>query len=337
LAEEEKSGPSTMQVIHRLQHKSYVQGLAWSSDGSKLATLSDFGALVTIWNAKTWEKVREIRQYGAAYAGPGIGWTLDGNLLTSAGAKTQAEGIYSMNLWDPASGALIKRIEGPPIPPGATKHNQASTIAVSKSGSMVAVVLGHIQDKVTIFNAIDWSILRIIELEGLPPFKAGLATAIAFTPNENSVAIANGVNFQIFDLQNGRKRISTRAYESNEAVGGPIVDALSFSPDGNYLATGPNFFSASTDRNPVRIWDTASGESIFALPGTGATTRAIDWSADGTRVAAVSDRKLTVWDVRDLKKSQPLSTFDKVSGLALAFSPSGLLAATDDSVALILR
>jgi WD40 repeat protein len=129
-ADGEKSESATMKVIQRLPHKNYVQGLAWNSDGSKLATLSDFGATVTIWNARTWEKEREIRQYSAAYSGPGIGWTHDGKLLTSAGAKTQPEGIYSMNLWDPDTGALIQRIEGPPIPPGAVKHNQANRIAV---------------------------------------------------------------------------------------------------------------------------------------------------------------------------------------------------------------
>jgi hypothetical protein len=294
--------------------------LDWTAGGSKLATLSDFGALVTIWDVKTWVKDCEIRQYSAGYPGPGIGWTLKGNVLTSAGAKSQDDAIYSMNLWDAATGLLIKKIEGPPIAPGAPKHNQAFTIAVSKSGSMAAIVLGHIHNKVTIFNAADWSIRRVIELESVPPYKAGSATAIAFTPNEHSIAIANGLNLQIIDLQDGRTIISARAYEANDAIGAPIIDSLTFSPDGRYLVSGPNFFPTSIDRDPVRIWDPIDGRLVLALRGNGTTTRAIDWSADGARLAVVTDGKLVVWDVSDPKKAAPLSMFDKVSGLALAFS-----------------
>jgi WD40 repeat protein len=336
-ADEKKSEPATMKVIQRLSHKNYVQGLAWNSDGSKLATLSDFGALVTIWNAGTWEKEREIRQYGAAYSGPGIGWTHDGNLLTSAGAKTQDEGIYSMYLWNPVTGALVKRVEGPPIPPGAVKQNQANTLAVSKSGSLVAIVLGHIRNKVPIFNAPDWSISRTIELEGVSPLKAGFATAIAFAPDDHSAAIANGGDLKIVDLQDGHTRLSLRAYEPVGSAAGPIVDALTFSPDGKYLASGPIFFKPEPDHGPARIWDTTSGKLVLALPGMEATTRTLSWSADGARLAVVSDQKLRVWNVGDLKKIEILFEFDKVEGLAAAFSPSGLLAVTNDFSVLVFR
>jgi WD40 repeat protein len=336
-ADGKKSESATMEVIQRLPHKSYVQGLAWNSDGSKLATLSDFGALVTIWNTRTWEKEREIRQYSAAYSASGFGWTNDGKLLTSAGAKTQDEGIYSMYLWDPVTGALIKRIEGPPIPPGAIKHNQANRIAVSKSGSLAAIILGPIKDKVPIFGAPDWSINRIIELGGAPPFTVGYATAVAFAPDDHSVVIANGGNLQIIDLQDGHTRLSVPAYTRIENVTGPIVVALTFSPDGKYLASGPNFFRPEPDHGPVRIWDTTNGNLVLALPGMEATTRTIDWSADGTRLAVVSDQKLRVWSVRDLKKIEVLFEFDNVEGLAVAFSPSGLLAVTNDFSVLVFK
>ena len=336
-AEGQKGGPASMRIIQRLAHKNYVQGLAWSPDGSKLATLSDFGALVTIWDVKTWKRDREIRQYSAGYAGPGIGWTLNGNLLTSAGAKTQNEGIYSLNLWDPLTGSLVKRIEGPPIASGGPRHNQAYTIAVSRSGSLVAIILGHIQSRITVFKATDWSIARTIELEGVPPLKAGFATAITFAPNEDTIAIANGGNLQMIDLLNGRSALSVRAYEPTGNTTGPIVDSLAFSPDGKFLVSAPNFFQGSSDRNPVRIWDSSNGKLVLALPGVETTTRAIDWSADGARLAFVSDSQLQVWDIRDLKNAQLLSTANNVAGLAVAFSTDGFLAVTDNFSVLIFK
>jgi WD40 repeat protein len=334
---EKKSEPATMKVIQRLAHKNYVQGLAWNSDGSKLATLSDFGALVTIWNTRTWEKEREIRQYSAAYSGPGIGWTYDGKVLTSAGAKTQPEGIYSMNLWDPATGALVKRIEGPPIPPGAYRHNQANRIAVSKSGSLAAIIFSHIRNTVPIFGAPDWSINRIVELEGAPPFTVGYATAVAFAPDERAIVIANAGNLQIIDLQDGHTRLAIPAYKRVENVVGPIVNALTFSPDGKYLASGPTFFKPEPDHGPVRIWDTASGNLVLALPGSEQMTRTLSWSADGARLAVVSDQKLRVWNVEDLRKIEIQFEFDKVEGLAVAFAPSGLVAVTNDFSVLVFK
>jgi WD40 repeat protein len=336
-SEGQKGRPASMRVIQRLAHKNYVQGLAWNSDGSKLATLSDFGALVTIWDVGTWKKDREIRQYSAGYAGPGIGWTINGNLLTSAGAKTQNEGIYSLNLWDPLTGNLVKRIEGPLTATGASKHNQAYTIAVSKSGSLVAIILGHVQSRVTVFKAADWSIIRTIELEGVPPLKAGFATAITFAPNEDTIAIANGGNLQLIDLLDGRPALSIRAYEPIGNTTGPIVDSLAFNPDGKFLVSAPNFFQGSSDRNPVRIWDSSNGKLVLALPGVETTTRAIDWSADGARLAFVSDSQLQVWDTKDLKKAQLLSKADNVAGLSVGFSAAGLLAVTDNFSVLIFK
>jgi WD40 repeat protein len=242
-----------------------------------------------------------------------------------------------MNLWDPDTGALIKRIEGPPIPPGAIKHNQANRIAVSKSGSLAAITLGHIYDKVPVFGGPDWSINRIIELGGAPPLTVGFATAMAFAPDEHSIAVANGGNLQIVDLQDGHTRLSVPAYTRIENVTGPIMNALTFSPDGKYLASGPNFFLPQPDHGPVRIWDTVSGRLVLALPGSEFATRTISWSEDGARLAVVSDLKLRVWNVRDLRKAEILFTFDKVDGLSVSFSPSGLLAVTNDFSVLVFR
>jgi WD40 repeat protein len=87
----------------------------------------------------------------------------------------------------------------------------------------------------------------------------------------------------------------------------------------------------------VRIWDTASGNLVLALPGSDQMTRTLSWSGDGARLAVVSDRKLRVWNVEDLRKIEILFEFDKVEGLAVAFSPGGLVAVTNDFSVLVFK
>src|SRR5437868_126445 len=67
-----------LKVVHRLFLNDYLQAIAWSADGAKLAALSKFGSLITIWDTQTWKKLREISQYGGTYAGDSLAWTSDG-------------------------------------------------------------------------------------------------------------------------------------------------------------------------------------------------------------------------------------------------------------------
>src|SRR4051794_8768836 len=132
-----------VQVVQRLFLKDYLQAIAWSPDGSKLAALSSFGSLITIWDTHSWRKTREISQFGGTYAEDSLAWTSDGMVIASAGAKVPEEGIYSLNLWNPDTGELVRRILGPPVPEGAWKHNQAAKFVLSNDRSLLAMTFLH--------------------------------------------------------------------------------------------------------------------------------------------------------------------------------------------------
>jgi WD40 repeat protein len=83
-----------------------------------------------------------------------------------------------------------------------------------------------------------------------------------------------------------------------DGVGGP-VRTVSFSPDGEYLATGG-------DDSIVRIWDVrillrggrVPGEKIAELVGHERASGRVAWHPDGWRLASVGDHTLRLWSVR---------------------------------------
>jgi WD40 repeat protein len=52
---------SPFKIVKRLSRPSNATDVAWSPDGLKLATLSEYGTIVTIWDASDWQIVRMVR------------------------------------------------------------------------------------------------------------------------------------------------------------------------------------------------------------------------------------------------------------------------------------
>lgn len=326
-------GFAEMKVVERFPHQGYLQGLAWSLDGTKLVTLSGFGSAITIWDTSNGKKLTEISQYGAAYSGNSIAWTKDGLVLSSVGSKSPKDSIFSVGLWDAATGSRIKNIPGPPIPEGDRRPNQAEYFVLSKSGSLLAMRLFRSPSQIIIFNTSDWSILQIIQMPAPPSGEIGSPTALAFSLDERSLAVMNVRHLQMVDIKDGTIKRSVLAYEH----AGSIVRSLKYSPDGRFLATAPNLFDATKETGPVRIWDSSTFELIARLPGPQTSVRMIDWNVDGTELAvAGADKSLRVWRL-DKSTAKLVFDFGNASAGVVAFSSDGRLAAGDKTSALIFK
>lgn len=329
-----------IEVVQRLSLKDYLQAIAWSADGSRLAALSKFGSLITIWDTNSWRKVREISQFGGTYAGDSLAWTSDGMVIASAGATVPEDGIYSLNLWNPNTGQLVKRILGPPVPEGTWKHNQANKFVLSSDRTLLAMTFLHVSNQLVVFNTKDWTIKRVLELPVPSSAQMGSAESFAFSSTNDVMAIANSRDLQTITLEGGSVIFSVLAYEHSDPYAGPVVESLAYSPDGKVIAGAPIFFpSLKNDTGPVRIWSAADGELIAKLPTRNGSFRMISWTRDGAKLAAAgADGIVQILQIEpDIRKSKVIFEFKDALAGVVAFSPDGRLAAGGRTSVIIIK
>ncbi len=100
-----------------------------------------------------------------------------------------------------------------------------------------------------------------------------------------------------------------------------MVQTVSFSPDGKYLASG------GSDKT-VKLWDPATGKIVRSLRGHSKGVTSVFFSPDGKYVMSGSpDRTVQVWNVETGERLQSTAGVSCV-GSPAAFSPDGKMLAT---------
>ena len=338
----------------RMRHADRVNALAYSPDGTALASASRDGT-VKVWDLGNGREIATYRGHADQPDDPTKGGS---NVLgvTDVAFHPKEKVIASasgnqVHTWDPATGKAIKTV----VHLGKT-DKPIKAIAYSPDGKRLAV-------------GSDDGILRVVEADTgkavfTSPSRNARIEKVAFSPNGKLVALGDSnmqvavyvpegkgnqlaMSIQGVDLgevmgvafsadsgsvftcgRDGKARLTagpspdgatapTTATKLREYTGhSGSVTGLALTADGKLLVT-------SGEDKTVRVWDVASGKQMRSFQGHMTKATAVAARGDGRQVASASeDGAIRVWDLNTTDDHRAMSEA-KESLWAVAISADG--------------
>lgn len=288
-------------LLHH-DHSTVVTALAFSPDGSALASgssdgsiwvRSDAGAELLSEPALKPSPVHGLAFLadGALVVGHAHGWHLyrrtDGtwrafgppsaagvNGVAAAGPHWLAVGTGDRVKPTPGAFELWDLKTEKRIGPAFREPNGVRAVAAAPAAGVVAWATGHMK-------ATAWDVRKRDPIHF--PLKH-TAPAVALSPDGNTLAAVDDYGVRQFDIPKRQERAALKGHKRK-------VTSLAFSPDGATLVTG------SWDQT-VRLWDAATGVERAGLSWPVGLVTAVTWAADGLRIAAGGEGgAVVVWDV----------------------------------------
>ncbi|MFD7446003.1 AAA family ATPase [Streptomyces sp. NPDC059909] len=274
-------------------HTDTVRHIAWSPEGSKLATASRDGT-ARVYDARSGRSLLVLPSDGAMVES--VAWSPDSTQVATAGRD------HVVRIWDAVSGDPVRRLTG--------AGDIGRQVTWSPGGEHVAATF---KDRVVrVWEAATGRLVN--ELRGHGDDVWG----VAWSPDGSRLASASHDQTAIvWDLATGSAAVSLTGHSD-------FVEGIAWSPDGRFLATG------SGDQT-ARIWDANTGELRLLLRGHTNYVWNVAWSPDGRMLAsASSDRTVRIVRTEDAKVLAVLRGHnDTVWGVA--WSPTGTRLATSST------
>ena len=278
-------------------HHGFVNAVAWSPDGKRIASSSDDNT-VQVWNAADGGNVYTYR--GHSNLVEAVAWSPNGKHIASGGFDS------TVQVWDTADGSHA-----------FTYHGHSSfvdTVAWSPNGKRIAS--GSYDNTVQVWDAVNGD--NVYTYHG----HNNTVSTAAWSPDGKRIASSSWDNtVQVWNAADGGNVVTYRGHLNR-------VNAVIWSPDGKRIASG------SSDAT-VRVWDAADGGNVVTYRGHSGAVFALAWSPDGKRIASGSDdNTVQVWDAAD---GSPVYTYIGHSNevRAVAWSPDGRRIASGSSDATV--
>jgi uncharacterized protein YjiK len=240
-------------------HRGGVYGVAFSPDGTRLATACD-DRVVRIWEARTGRLLQTLQGHSGVVTS--VAWTADGERLAAGSSDETAR------VWEATTGRLMHTLQG---------HMRGVT-SVAWTADGERLVTGSDDTTARVWEAMTGRLLHTLH---------------GHTEEVTSVAwMADGER-----LATGSEDATARVWEATtgwllHTLQGhtQAVTSVAWTADGERLATG-------SDDKTARVWEATTGRLLHTLRGHTQAVSSVAWTADGERLATGSDDTTArVWE-----------------------------------------
>jgi len=246
-------------------HSTYVDAVAWSPDGKRIAS-GGGDDTAQVWDASTGRKVLTYTGYAGAVA-----WSPDGKRIASGSWDN------TVQVWDAADGGHVYTYRGHPY--AQYQNGTVTAVAWSPDGRRIASGGRSPDNTVQVWDAADGG--HVYTYRG----HTNWVNAVAWSPDGKRIAsVGCDPTVQVRDAADGGHVYTYRGHSS-------AVRSVAWSPDGRRIASGGSW------DNTVQVWEAADGGHVYTYRGHSQHVFAVAWSPDGKRIASASlDKTVQVWE-----------------------------------------
>ena len=317
-------------------HKSWVRSVAFSPDGSTIATGSD-DKTIRFWDARTGAPKNTITEYTSSVRS--VAFSPDGSTIATGGSDD------TIRLWDARTGAHKRILTGHTSyilsvafsPDGRTiaSGSDDDTIRLwdADTGTHKNTLTGH-TDKIrevafspdggTLASGSYDDTIRLWDADtgahkNTLTGHTGDVNSVAFSPDGRTLASGSYREIRLWDADTGAHKNTLTGHTD-------WVISVVFSPDGRTIASG------SWD---ISLWDADTGAHKNTLTGHTGDVNSVAFSPDGrTIVSGSSEDTIRLWDA-DTGAHKNILTENTGDVKSVAFSPDGRTLASgsaDDTI-----
>ena len=258
-----------------LTHEGSVIDLAWSPDGSILATASQDGQ-ITLWAIS----IRRPFNKRAVFARD-LAYSPDGSLVAYVDYNDA-----TVHLWNILRDQMIQLEEAPStMRPGT---------GIAFSGDGKRLVAGHASGEAFVWDVRSGELLRTVEARA-----DSSGGGVVVSPNDGTAYSEDGERIAV-----ARTRQPYRVVVANPETGdieymlgndemqGAFV-SVAFNPDDSLLAAAGGNYEDDPTHDGITLWDMKSGNRVQVFRH--ADVRSVAFSPDGTLIASAGGDMLRIW------------------------------------------